>query len=479
MQKMSKNQVDTMTQSEQTLFGSSGIRGKVNEFVSGSLAIRVGLATAELLLKQQSLPRVIVGHDHRLTGPMLTSALISGLLSGGCNVNSAGMAPTPTVAYAAGRKLMSAAIIVTASHNPPEYNGFKFHNPDGAGFSTTQQKQIETLLKSSKAVSWESFGTLSDTNPIPLHHNAIIDATEVRNQHRVVLDGALGVGGLVTPLALRTLKIKTTTLNIQPNGKDYAQNIGSTKLKSAAAAEWQHFVNLDILSDMVRSTKAEVGFAHDGDADRLLVVDNKGRVLAGDTLLALLADYYLSTRSGKIIATTVSCSNVVDHIAKKHDARVIRSRVGDVFVSNLIKKHNAVLGGEPSGPFIFPEVHYCPDGPLAACKVLEMLGWAQKPLNTLVDDLPQTHLLRASVACPNDKKQKAMNRVERMVSKLKQIEDLSQVDGIRASFTDSSWVLIRPSGTEPVIRITVEALTQARAKTLLSESRQRLRKSIT
>ncbi len=468
-----------VTQSEQRLFGSSGIRGKVNELVSGALAIRVGLATAQLLHKQQSLPRVMVGHDHRLTGPMLTSALISGLLSGGCNVTSVGMAPTPTVAYAAGRKLMSAAIIVTASHNPPDDNGFKFHNPDGAGFSTTQQTQIETLLKSSKAVSWESFGTLSNTNPITLHHNAIIDATEVTKQHRVVLDGALGVGGLVTPLVLRTLKMKTTTLNIQPNGKDYALNIGPTKLDSAAAAEWQHFVDLDILSDMVRSTKAEVGLAHDGDADRLLAVDNKGQVLAGDTLLALMADYYLSTRNGKIIATTVSCSSVVDYIAKKHDARVVRSRVGDVFVSNLVKKHNAVLGAEPSGPFIFPEVHYCPDGPLAACKVLEMLDWAQQPLSTMVKALPRTHLLRASVSCPNDKKENAMNLLQNTLSKWEQIDDLIQVDGVRASFADSSWILVRPSGTEPVIRITVEALTQTRAKTLLSESRKLLRKSIT
>jgi phosphoglucosamine mutase len=465
--------------SKPALFGSSGIRGRVNELITGSLAIQIGLATAHYLRNQRKKPRIMVGYDHRTTGPMLTSALMAGLLQGGIHVYKAGMAPTPTIAYAANKEKMSASIIVTASHNPPEYNGFKFHNPDGAGFSTAQQKEIERLLKKTKPVPWQDFANFSLFDPIPTHTKAILDASDVTTTHRVVLDAAFGVGGLITPLVLEELNADVKTLNTPPSGKNYTKGCGPAKVQSAAAAEWQHFVCLDDLSAIVQTTKAEIGLAHDGDADRLLAVDDKGRVLAGDVLLALIADYYLSTRGGKVIATTVSSSSVVDHVAKKHGARVERCRVGDVFVSNLVKKHKAVLGAEPSGPFIFPEVHYCPDGPLAACKVLELLDWAQRPLSSLVDELPITHLLRASIECTEEKKPQIMADISTALEGWPDIDDINRLDGVRVSFTDASWVLIRPSGTEPLIRITVEAHSVKRAKTLLKDAQAALKRRIT
>ncbi|MHA2429253.1 MAG: phosphoglucosamine mutase [Candidatus Hermodarchaeia archaeon] len=452
----------------QTLFGSSGIRGRVHELITGPFAIRVGLATAHYLRNSTKKPSIMVGHDHRTTGPMLTSALMSGLLQGGIPVLISGMAPTPSIAYSAGKEGMSASIIVTASHNPPEYNGFKFHNPDGAGFSIPQQNELEQLLDKAEAVPWEEFTESSSYDSIPHHIDALLDNCEVNTSHQVVIDAALGVGGLVTPQVLQQLNAEVKTLNTP------AQNCGPSKIQSAAAAEWQHFVRLDDLSEIVQTTKAEVGLAHDGDADRLLAVDDKGRVLAGDTLLALVADYYLSVRGGKVIATTVSSSSVVDHVAKKHGATVERTRVGDVFVSNLVKKHKAIMGAEPSGPFIFPEVHLCPDGPLAACKVLELIDWAKRPLSSLVDALPVTQLLRASVKCPDDKKSPVMNTIAKVLETWTEIEDVNRLDGVRVSFTDSSWVLIRPSGTEPIIRITVEALSAKRAKKILKDAKTTL-----
>lgn len=463
----------------QSLFGSSGIRGKVNELITGPLAIRIGLATAQFLRTQYSSPHVMVGHDHRTTGPMLTSALMSGFLQGGVPVTQTEMAPTPSIAFAAGKEEMNASIIVTASHNPPEYNGFKFHNPDGAGFSVSQQEELEATLPKAQPVKWSQFTDFSSFDAIPLHIAAMLDVTEVSSKHKVIVDSALGVGGLVTPQTLQQLNAQVKSLNTPPDGKEYAQHCGPSKIQSAAAAEWQHFVCLDDLSELVRSSRADVGLAHDGDADRVLAVDDKGRVLAGDTLLALVADYYLATRGGKVIATTVSSSSVVDHVAQQHGARVERCRVGDVFVSNLVKEHDAVLGAEPSGPFIFPEVHLCPDGPLAACKILELLDWAKKPLSQLVDDLPPTHLLRASIICANEQKAHVMAEISSTLEKWKDVDGMNRMDGMRVSFADSSWVLIRPSGTEPVIRVTVEAFSATRAKSLLKSSKAALKKLIT
>ncbi len=464
-----------MTSSD-SLFGSSGIRGKVSDLITGPLAIRIGVATAYFLRSQFSSPQIMVGHDHRVTSPMLTAALMGGLLQGGVPVTQTEMAPTPSIALAAGKKQMQASVIVTASHNPPEYNGFKFHNPDGAGFSVTQQEQLEAAISSAKPVNWEQFADFQTCSAIPIHLDAIYKATEVSASHSVVLDAALGVGGLVTPTALQQLSAHVKPLNVPPDGREYAQHCRPSKIQSAAAAEWQHFVCLDDLSDIVTSTKAEVGLAHDGDADRVLAVDDKGRVLAGDTLLALVADYYLATRKGKVIATTVSSSSVVDHVANQHGARVERCRVGDVYVSNLVKEHQAILGAEPSGPFIFPEVHLCPDGPLAACKVLELIDWAKRPLSQLVDELPLTHLLRASVACNNESKNQVMTAIGSTLEKWKDVADVNRMDGVRVSFADSSWVLIRPSGTEPVIRVTVEAFTAQRAKALLKDAKTALKR---
>jgi phosphoglucosamine mutase len=388
------------------------------------------------------------------------------------------MAPTPSIAYAGGKTGMKASLIVTASHNPPEYNGFKFHNPDGAGFAVDQQQEIERLITEAEPAPWQEFAHTSDAEPIPEHLSALLEASEVTKSHRVVLDGALGVGGLVTPIALQQLNANVKTLNVPPDGLNYAQNCGPSKIQSAAAAEWQHFVCLDDLSAIVQSNKAEVGLAHDGDADRVLAVDDKGRVLAGDILLALIADYYLATRGGKVIVTTVSSSSAVDHVANKHGARVERCRVGDVFVSNLVKTEKALLGAEPSGPFIFPEVHYCPDGPLAACKVLELLDWAKQPLSVLVDGLPSTHLLRASIRCPNDQKPQVMKNMAANLKGWVDVESVNQLDGVRVSFQDTSWILIRPSGTEPVIRVTVEALTAKRAKSLLKQAQTALGRAV-
>ncbi|MFW9831743.1 MAG: hypothetical protein ACFFD8_08210 [Candidatus Thorarchaeota archaeon] len=467
-----------MTSSPKSLFGSSGIRGRVDELITGPFAIQIGLATAQYLRSMTQNPSIMVGHDHRTTGPMLTSALVAGLLQGGIPVQITDMAPTPSIAYAAGKEGKSASLIVTASHNPPEYNGFKFHNSDGAGFSVPQQQEIERLIQEAEPVAWTAFSNFEYFEPIPLHTNAIIDACEISTVHRIILDAALGVGGLITPHALQQLNAKVTSLNVPPDGEHYAQKCGPSKIQSAAAAEWQHFVCLDDLSSMVRKKKAEVGLAHDGDADRILAVDDKGRVLAGDILLALITDYYLTTRGGKVVVTTVSSSSVVDHVAKKHGARVARCRVGDVFVSNLVKEHSAILGAEPSGPFVFPEVHLCPDGPLAAGKILELLDWAKTPMSSLVDALPETHLLRASLACSNDQKAQVMTKMSTTLENWLDLEEINRLDGVRASFSDSSWVLVRPSGTEPVIRITVEALTAQRAKNLLKDAKRTLRNAI-
>jgi phosphoglucosamine mutase len=343
----------------------------------------------------------------------------------------------------------------------------------------TQQDELEKRITKAKPVDWKKFTDFTSVEVIPHHLDAIVQACEVTQSFNVVIDGALGVGSLVTPSALQQLHASVKPLNTPPDGREYAQHCPPSKIQSAAAAEWQHFVHLDGLSEIVTSTNAHVGIAHDGDADRVLAVDDKGRVLAGDILLALVADYYLATRGGKVIATTVSSSSVVDYVAKQHGARVERSRVGDVFVSNLMKEHQAVMGAEPSGPFIFPEVHYCPDGPLAACKILELLEWAGRPLSQLVDDLPSTALLRASVTCPNEKKDEVMKAVESAFEHWKDIEEVTRVDGVRTSFHDSSWVLIRPSGTEPVIRVTIEAFSAQRAKALLKKAKEVLEKITT
>jgi phosphoglucosamine mutase len=447
------------------LFGTSGIRGVVNGELTPELALDLGLALATYLGNSGT---VIIGKDPRTSSDMLESCLISGLLSGGCDVKMLGIVPTPAVSFAARYLGAKAGVMITASHNPPEYNGIKFWGGSGMAYIPKQEARIEAIYfkKKLKPVNWDEIGKAEAIDILPKYIERIVSGVSLERSYKVVVDCGNGAGALVTPYLLRKLGCRVTTLNSQLDGFFPGRGLEPTP------------DNLRELCEVVKSLGADVGLAHDGDADRIAAVDEKGRVAEPDKLLALVSAHEVK-RKGDIVVTTVDASSVVDEGVKVKNGKVVRTRVGDVSVAAEIKRRGAVFGGEPSGAWIFPKLQLAPDGPLAAVKILKLLDSTGKRLSELLDELPKYPTVRKKIPCPNEKKAAVMGKFKTKVKQeFKGIAGVLAIDGIRLSFKDGSWVLVRPSGTEPYIRVTAEGKNLKCAKKLANRAAKALKKAI-
>lgn len=422
-----------------SLFGSSGIRGVVNKDFTPELAAKIGMAVGT------NAKRVAVGMDSRSFGPMIEAALASGLMAAGSDVFSAGMVTTPTLAEAA--RALDAGVMITASHNPPEYGGVKLWNPDGSGFSQSQSDAIERLIESRKfgLKPWDQVGARHILpEAVASHVNRILSGVK-EAKLKVVVDCANGPAFTVTPIVLQRMGCKVVTINSNPDGHFPGRPPEPTD------------ENLADLKSAVIATKADVGIAHDGDADRMVAVDDKGMFLGGDQLLALFAKRFAK----KKLVVTVDTSIAIDDYV---DAKIIRTRVGDVFVSEEVKKSKASFGGEPSGTFVFPDQTFCPDGILAAARLVEIVS--KKKLSSIRTEIPRYPILRGAVSYNPKFKAAILATLDKAMRALK-CDELLTLDGYRLQFEDG-WALIRPSGTEPKIRLVAEARTEKRAANIMS-----------
>ena len=402
------------------LFGSSGIRRKFGEELL-HIALRTGSALAA------RSPDVLIGMDTRTTSPVLSHLVVSGILGSGGRAYSCGIAPTPSVAYA-GRH-MKAACMITASHNPEEYNGLKLFNPDGSAFTKRQQEEFGELIKSDHWTDWKNQGSLSSFDALSEHKKAILDHVTIKKEISVVLDCGNGAGCMLTPDLLLSLGIRPVGLNCNP--------AGSFSRPSEPLER-----NLPYIGKMVRATGSQCAVVHDGDADRMMAWDSKGRYISGDHLLMLFAKYL----DARHVVTTTDASMIIEEIA---DVR--RTPVGDAFVSEELLSWGD-FGGEPSGAWIFPRISYCPDGPFAAALFCEIASEWDVPEE--LDQMPSYPIMRESFACETARETMTALGAE------------NPTDGIRIA-DETGWCLVRASGTEQKIRITAEGRTRKSAKAML------------
>jgi phosphoglucosamine mutase len=414
-----------------SLFGSSGIRGKLGIEFTVDLALKIGAAAGSIA------DRIIVAKDPRTSGDLVIRALEAGAMSSGASVAEAGMVPTPTLARAA--SAFDCGLMVTASHNPPEYNGVKMWNPDGSAFDSPQMRKIESLISSGsfRRPDWQGIGSLTDySTALEDHMRAVIDAVGTA-EAEVVVDCANGATSVITPLLLRKLGCKVTSINSQPDGFFPGRSPEPTE---------EH---LGDLRGFVRSKGAALGIAHDGDGDRMVAVDENGRYIDGDRLLAL---FVVALKARNVVAP-VDASMVLDDLV---EGKVHRTRVGDVYVAEALKTTGADFGGEPSGTFIFPDQTLCPDGVYAAALLSSMVS--DRPLSEMVDSIPKYPVSRMSQVFRNEDRKGVQQRLEQSMRQI-DCDRLITVDGYRAEFKDG-WFLVRLSGTEPKIRVTTEARSQ-------------------
>ena len=430
------------------MFGTSGVRGRVGEQITADLALAVGRALAT-----SGAERVVVGRDARGSGEFLGSALEAGLRECGCDVVGVGRASTPAVARAVRARDADAGVMITASHNPPEDNGFKLWNPSGQAFDEAQRAEISQIVDrdAPERRSWDELGGYTEWDGAEsAHRDALVATGRDLSGVSAVVDVGNGMGG-VTADALYELGADVSTLNAREDGRFPGR-------PSEPTAE-----TCSGLCAATAGSNADLGIAHDGDADRMMAVDEHGAFLEGDTLLALFGRR--AAASGDRVAAPLNTSLAVDDALSSVEASVTRTPVGDVYVAEQARDPGVVFGGEPSGAWIWPDETLCPDGPLAAV-ILAGLVAAEGSLSSLAAEIPDYPIERTSVAVADAEKSRVIGAVSDDIRAT--YDDVSTMDGVRVE-VDDGWFLVRASGTQPLLRLTSQARSADRATELLGE----------
>ncbi len=447
------------------LFGTNGIRGVVNKELTTEMAIKIGCAIGTFFERGT----LVVGYDARTSGPMLARAVISGLNATGCDVLLVGLAPTPALQYAVRNHKADGAVIITASHNPPEYNGIKVVWNDGIEISHEQEIKIESIFFDEKACysEWDKIGTTRELHGViddyigAIKHH--VDVALIAKKHyHVVVDGANSVGSLTAPRLLRELGCKVTTINANIDGT-FPGRLPEPRPE-----------NLKELALVVKAVDADVGVAYDGDADRSVFVDEKGEIYWGDKTFALVEKSFLQKNKGEKIVTPVSSSTLIKDIAEAYGGELIWTKVGSVTVSQTMKKLKAKLGGEENGGIFYGPHLAVRDGAMAAALILQIMAETDQKLSKLVAALPKYYIEKDKVECSEECKEKVLEQLTKQTKSL----NVSTIDGVKIWFKDKSAILIRPSGTEPIYRLYAEAKTAQKASNLVKQYSSKLERML-
>jgi phosphomannomutase/phosphoglucomutase len=431
------------------IFRAYDIRGIFGKDLTEEVATKIGAAFATFLEGRT----VVVGRDTRISGEKLRDAMISGLVSR-CNVTDVGVVPTPLLYFALNRLQKDAGIMVTASHNPPQWNGFKaFRGQKGSIYG----KDMEKIKQYAKNVDPEKLGekrekTTSYEGIIPEYQDFVQSKIQLERKLKVVADTANGTCGLVAPSLFERLGCDILTLNQKPDGT-FPAHLPVPKEETLG----------ELMKEVVRR-KADFGVGYDGDGDRAVFIDEKGKLIPGDlTLLIFAKDALQKHRGGKVVYE-LSCSMAVEEYVKKLGGIPIVERVGHTFIMDKMIGEKALLGGEKSSHFYFADVYGMDDGVFASMKLAEILSKSDEKLSEMVASLPQyPSVYEKNFECPDKQKFIVIEKV-RSQFKGYGLETLD-IDGVKL-IEEDGWVILRASNTEPVVRISAEARTKEKLRKL-------------
>ncbi len=438
------------------LFGTDGIRGLAYEFLTSELARKVGIALGILLKRQNDAPRVVIGGDTRESYNMLCEALSDGLTACGVNVSVVGTVPTPAIAYFTAKCDFNAGIMISASHNPYEYNGIKIFAEGGFKLSDEKENEIEEMIYAAPFLpETDSKGEVIYTPELRdkyieyMKNYAPTEDTGIF----AVIDCANGSAFATAKEIFSFLGEKTVFLGISPDGKNINKDCGSTKL--------------NLLSDKVKELHADIGLAFDGDADRFLAIDEMGNEIDGDFILAILAESLREKKrlNMQTIVGTVMTNYGFCKFANDNNYIFIPTKVGDRYVLEEIESAGYSIGGEQSGHTIIREAATTGDGQLTALYLLSRMAETKKSLSSLAKIMKRFPQHMVNIKATNEEKEKIKSD-ERILSLIKNAEAL---------LSDTGRILVRPSGTEPVVRIMVESLDEALAASLSAELSEKIK----
>ena len=438
----------------------SGVRGRVGEALTPEIVAKFAAGFGGWALASGRSKLVVVGRDSRVSGPMFHRIVVGSLQSVGATVIDIGMATTPTTQLAVEHHHAAGGIMISASHNPIEWNALKMIGPSGLFLDAIEGTAMREMMEAGvPRAKWQELGdVLPDDAAIDRHVEAVlalpfIDVDLIRaRKFRVALDCCRGAGAVIMPQLLDRLGCEVTSINLEPDGRfprppePIPENLGE-------------------LERLVRDSRSDIGLAVDPDVDRLALVAENGKAIGEDYTLALAAKLVLRHRTGPVVIN-LSTSRVVDDVALAAGAPVIRAPVGEVNVALRMRKENAAIGGEGNGGVILPELHLGRDAPLGVAIVLQLLAEERRTLSAIVADHPRYTIVKDKL----DRPDASLTTVYEALRGAFPDAAADDQDGLRLAWSDR-WVHVRPSGTEPIVRVIAEAPTAAEAKDLVARSR--------
>lgn len=430
------------------LFGTDGVRGIANRELTVELAYKLGRIGGYLLTKGKKRPKIIVGMDTRISGDMLEAALVSGICSVGIDVLSVGVIPTPAVAHLTRKYKADAGVMISASHNPVEYNGIKFFNSQGYKLNDEIENEIESYILNGRDISEFPIGEdvgRKISAPDALNDYTDFLKTTINTRFdglKIAIDCGNGAVYKAAPELLKELGADVHVIHNNPNGTNINVKCGSTKPEE--------------VQKLVKEIGADIGFSFDGDADRLIAVDEKGQIVSGDHIMAICGDNLKNKGllTNNTVVGTVMSNMGLDICLNDREMKLIKTKVGDRYVLEEMVKNNHKLGGEQSGHIIFLDHNTTGDGLLTALQIATVVKENNKKLSELAGIMKSLPQVLVNAKIDNTKKN---TYLEDEIIK-------AEIDNLEKRFHGEGRVLIRPSGTEPLVRVMIEGKNEEEIK---------------
>ena len=433
------------------LFGTNGVRGVFSEDFTLEFVNDLVMSLAAYF-KQG---KILVGYDGRHSSPIVAKVVSSALNYSGLDCYMAGLVPTPCLEYATKKLGYDGGLMITASHNPPQYNGIKPVASDGVEISREDERKIEQIFAEKNWIKASTFGkSFEETNVISTYIDGIISLIDIDSikvkKFKVCLDLGNGAQTVTAKKLCENLDCDVHTINEEINGDFPGRGSEPTPQ------------NLDELSKLVVDTNSNFGIAFDGDGDRSIFCDETGKILTGDSSALLLCDYLLQQYPNSQVVTCLNSGNIIENIVEKTNSRVVRTKVGSVEVSRRMVNDDALVGYEENGGFMFGNHNHVRDGAMTLALMLDLLSKSQSHLSQNIENLPPSFTTKTKIECSLEKSKIVISEL------LKEFPDSNTSDGIKIQVDKDNWVMIRPSGTEPIIRIYGESNSQQNLDSLIS-----------
>ena len=433
------------------LFGTNGVRGVFSEDFTLEFVNDLVMSLAAYF-KQG---KILVGYDGRHSSPIVAKVVSSALNYSGLDCYMAGLVPTPCLEYATKKLGYDGGLMITASHNPPQYNGIKPVASDGVEISREDERKIEQIFAEKNWIKASTFGkSFEETNVISTYIDGIISLIDIDSikakKFKVCLDLGNGAQAVTAKKLCENLGCDVHAINEEINGDFPGRGSEPTPQ------------NLDELSKLVVDTNSNFGIAFDGDGDRSIFCDETGKILTGDSSALLLCDYLLQQYPNSQVVTCLNSGNIIENIVEKTNSRVVRTKVGSVEVSRRMVNDDALVGYEENGGFMFGNHNHVRDGAMTLALMLDLLSKSQSHLSQNIKNLPPSFTTKTKIECSLEKSKIVISEL------LKEFPDSNTSDGIKIQVDQDNWVMIRPSGTEPIIRIYGESNSQQNLDSLIS-----------